>query len=297
MDQPTMDGINVYAISRAVRQTGIKVVLSGQGGDEVFGGYPAFGSVPKILSVQSALRHLPAALRSGAAGLADVLLRQRWIGSKAAQLIRSDPDMLTSYLTFRQLFNPRSRERLLLNRDTSGMINGIPVEIEEEMNAEIRGLDAFRCLSILEMRLFMANTLLRDGDFMSMAHGLEIRVPFLDHRIVEFVFSVEPQAKSVRGTPKPLLVQAMGDLLPREIWQRPKMGFMFPWDLWLRHRLRPQIEQTLDKFPDDNGLGLRMSYCRAVWREFLAGTRGVTWPRVWALYVLLSWCRRNLDVR
>jgi len=295
MDQPTIDGINVYAISRVVRQAGIKVVLSGQGGDEIFGGYSAFRHVPQILAVQSVLRHLPGALRSGAGSLADVLLRQRWIGSKIAQLVRSDPDRLTTYLTYRQVFNPTSRDRLLHHRDTSGTVNGVPAEIAEEMDAQMRDLDPFACVSLLEMRLFMANTLLRDGDFMSMSHGLEIRVPFLDHRIAEFVFGVPAAMKSPRGVPKSLLVQAVNDLLPREILHRRKMGFMFPWDPWLRQKLRPRIQQTLDEFPEDNGLGLRMDGCRAVWAKFLHGERGVTWPRAWAIYVLLSWYRRNME--
>jgi asparagine synthase (glutamine-hydrolysing) len=203
--------------------------------------------------------------------------------------------MLTTYLTYRQVFNPPSRERLLHRRDTSGTVNGVPAEIAEEMNAQMRGLDPFDCVSLLEMRLFMANTLLRDGDFMSMSHGLEIRVPLLDHRIAEFVFGTPSSMKSPRGVSKRLLVEAVSDLLPSEILHRRKMGFMFPWNLWLRQKLRPRIQQTLDEFPEDNGLGLRMAGCRAVWEKFLHGERGVTWPRVWAIYVLLSWHRRNME--
>lgn len=294
MDQPTVDGINVYAISRAVRQAGIKVVLSGQGGDEIFGGYASFNYVPRILGVQSALGYLPRGLRSGMGSLIDIVLRQRWTGSKLGQLARSDPDPLATYLTFRQLFSPRTRDRLLWDRRDSGVVNGVPSQVVEELRAEIAGLDSFGCLSVLESRLFLANMLLRDGDFMSMAHGLEVRVPFLDHRIVEFVFGVATAMKSARAVPKPLLVRAMGDLLPKEIWQRPKMGFFFPWDLWLRRRLRPQIEDLLNSVPADNALGLHMANCRSVWDRFLARAPGVTWTRAWAIYVLLSWHEHNM---
>jgi asparagine synthase (glutamine-hydrolysing) len=294
MDQPTVDGINLYTISRAVRQAGIKVVLSGQGGDEIFGGYLSFCHVPRILAVQSALGRLPRGLRSGMGGLIDVVLRQRWTGSKLGQLARSDSDLLAAYLIFRQLFSPRARDLLLRDRCDSGTVNGVPSQVAEELGAEIAGLDSFDSVSLLEVRLFLANMLLRDGDFMSMAHGLEVRVPFLDHRVVEFVFGVAAAMKSARGVPKPLLVRAMGDLLPREIWQRPKMGFFFPWDSWLRQRLRGQIEDLLHSTPEDNALGLHMGNCRSVWRRFLARAPGLTWTRAWAIYVLLSWHERNM---
>ena len=147
---------------------------------------------------------------------------------------------------------------------------------------------------MLELQLFLANTLLRDGDFMSMAHGLEVRVPFLDHRVFEFALSVPTALKAGGGVPKPLLVRAMGELLPSEIVQRPKMGFFLPWELWLRQRLRPQVEEILECFPANNGLGLDMPSCRVLWQKFLAGAPGVTWARVWAIYVLLWWYRRHL---
>lgn len=294
MDQPTLDGVNVYTISQAVRRAGVKVVLSGQGGDEVFGGYPSFGRLPQILAAQAVLRHVPGPIRAGMADLTDVLLRQRWLGSKIGQLMRLDHDLLASFLTFRQVFSPAGRDLLLRERDDSATVNGLALEVAQALREEIRNLNAFSSISALEMRLFLANTLLRDGDFMSMAHGLEVRVPFLDHRIVEFVFGVPTTLKTAHAIPKPLLVRAMGDLLPKEIWQRRKMGFFFPWKSWLRQRLRPQIDALFHSLPEDNELNLNLPSCRTVWQKFLAGAPGVTWPRVWALYVLLSWYNRNM---
>ena len=136
----------------------------------------------------------------------------------------------------------------------------------------------------------MPNVLLRDTDQMSMAHALEVRVPFLDHELVEFVLGVNDRHK-FPATPKQLLVDSLGDLLPREVVDRPKMGFTLPWEQWMRNELRSWCEARLAR------LGERAAFdahgIQQLWVRFLAGDKRVTWGRVWYLVVLSDWMERN----
>lgn len=297
MDQPTIDGINVYAISKAVREAGIKVVLSGQGGDEIFGGYSTFRRIPVILRARRVLGVMPGQLRNKMALALDLLLKQSKTGSKCSQILSSDTDVLSQYLILRQLFSPRARKYLVGQTYNREILNGVPIQVAEALNDEMAGLDVFSRVSLLELRLYLANMLLRDGDFMSMAHGLEVRVPLLDHKIAEFVFSVDPSHKMGHKFPKPLLVSAMSDLLPREIYTRPKMGFTFPWEIWLRERLRTEVEDTIHTLPGDNGLQLNGHSCRTIWQMFMSNAPGISWSRIWAIYVLLKWYKEHICSR
>jgi asparagine synthase (glutamine-hydrolysing) len=142
----------------------------------------------------------------------------------------------------------------------------------------------------------MANTLLRDTDAMSMAHSLEVRVPFVDAKLVDYVLSLPGEWKLDRrqnGVPKPLLADAIADLLPRDFLKRRKMGFTLPFERWLQGRLRPKISSV---FQDANQLaaaGLVVDDALDVWRQFLRAPRAVGWSRPWALFVLAEWCRLN----
>jgi asparagine synthase (glutamine-hydrolysing) len=139
----------------------------------------------------------------------------------------------------------------------------------------------------------LANVLLRDSDVMGMAHGLEIRVPFLHHRFVDLVAGMPGRDKCSTHGPKPLLLQAMGDLLPPEIYQRPKAGFTFPWEHWLRNQLRPQVARTLSAGDVSEGIGLDASFYRDIWQRFERGQSGITWSRVWGLFCLFTWCEKH----
>jgi len=163
-----------------------------------------------------------------------------------------------------------------------------------ESVSRAQSLDRVNRVSYLEARCYMLNTLLRDSDVMSMAHGLEVRVPLIDHQLARRILALPGSWKLNLGTPKPLLVRALGGLLPDKIVHRPKRGFALPFEHWLRDTLRPVVEESLRKI-GDGALGALISErtVRGVWVDFLEGK--TSWSRPWSLYVLHCWCQRHLS--
>jgi asparagine synthase (glutamine-hydrolysing) len=151
----------------------------------------------------------------------------------------------------------------------------------------------FAQISFAEARTYMHDVLLRDTDQMSMAHSLEVRVPLLDHELVEHVMSLPDIHKQPNGTPKRLLVESLGELLPNQVVRRPKQGFTLPFDPWMRGPLRALCEERLG----DRGLAGRGLFnptqVRRLWRSFLNGGTDVSWSRLWTLVVLDAWLDRN----
>ncbi len=137
----------------------------------------------------------------------------------------------------------------------------------------------------------MRNTLLRDSDFMSMAHGLELRVPFLERALVEACFRIPGERKLQGNSPKGLLLANLGVELPREIVNRPKRGFTLPFERWLRAEMRPVVEDALLNSSWDE-TSISASAVREVWNRFLTGE--TSWSRPWSLFVLKRWCEQNL---
>lgn len=290
MDQPSIDGTNVFIISQAVRATGIKAILSGQGGDEVFGGYPTFWRLPRMMAAHRAVAALPWSVRHGLARGVRMWSATAPATAKFAAYLTSSGDVMACYAIARQLFHPEVRRQLL---------TGSPFGADDAMSSatgiaeELVGLDACRTVSLLELRGYLANTLLRDSDVMSMAHGLEVRVPYLDRALIETVFRTPASVFMDPVLSKPLLLRAVQAELPPEVYQRPKMGFTFPWEVWLRGQLRSVVEETFASFPGDNVLELHTGRARTMWQQFLARRGGVTWARPWALHVLMRWAQRN----
>ncbi|MGH9201420.1 MAG: asparagine synthase-related protein, partial [Vicinamibacterales bacterium] len=145
-------------------------------------------------------------------------------------------------------------------------------------------------VSYAEARTYMHDVLLRDTDQMSMRHGLEVRVPLLDHRLVEYVMGLSDNAKHAEGAPKQLLVEAVGDPVLPEVAARPKRGFVMPFDLWMRGELRGFCEAHLGPEAIAQQQLLRPEAVQWVWRSFLAGN-GETWSRPWALVALNAWMK------
>jgi asparagine synthase (glutamine-hydrolysing) len=294
LDQPSMDGINSYFVSWAARQAGLKVALSGLGGDEVFGGYSTFRWSPRAQRLAALARRVPARMRRAAGGAAEAVssLLRRGDGRRKFLALFREPDGLPHpYFYTRLLFTPDQASDLMPEHQDGASSTPWYAWLCETAR-QAKELDDFAAVSCLEARSYMVSTLLRDTDSMSMANSLEVRVPFLDHRLVEFVGRLPESQKRVNGRPKSLLVQALGDLMPREVAAQPKRTFTLPWQHWLRNTLRGRVDAGLEDFAPPLAQVLSHRAVRQVWRSFLE--RRTSWSRVWSLFVLNEWAKQHL---
>lgn len=277
IDQPTMDGVNTFVVSSAVKREGITVALSGLGGDELFGGYPSFRRALKFGAMpQASKRFLRAASGVGKFALNGSVQREKFW-----QLLNSDGGPEDVYRISRQLFSTDAVMGLTGREPSNHSSNGHDTDI---VNA----------ISRLEMRGYMTNTLLRDTDTMSMAHSLEVRVPFVDVKLIDYVLSLPGEWKISAGSgPKPLLADAMSDLLAREFMARPKMGFTLPFEKWMQGKMRSEISAVLGNENRLSSVGLNSEMVGKVWRRFLEKPKAIGWSRPWAIYVLAKWCEVN----
>ncbi len=302
LDQPTMDGVNSYFVSWAARQVGLKVALSGLGGDELFAGYQTFADTPRLSKLIGCAWFVPAAVRRMTAPLVAVLAARRGSPDAARKAVAAwtHPDTLPHpYFFTRALFPPGQLERIIEPRFRPSTVGADGVTLEptwlgwlERTADEARKLEAVAGVSWLELRTYTASTLLRDTDAVSMARSLEVRLPLLDTQVVEFVSSLPEAARRRTGAQKALLVEALGDLLPQETLRQRKRTFTLPWEEWLRGPLNARMEASFSDPAPALAPYLRPGGVRSVWTDFLAGK--TTWSRPWSLYVLNEWCRRHL---
>jgi len=295
MDQPSIDGINTYYVSQATKQAGITVALSGLGGDELFAGYPTFQSGPRLMTLS---RYLPTLPPSFVLRPSSLFQNDRW--RKFIAFLSGDAYFAHPYYTLRALFIPGQRAQLL-NREVMASLNDHNPwrdAVQAHIGHAIR-YDPINAISYLECTNYLPSTLLRDTDCMSMAHSLEVRVPLIDHKLVEFMMQLpgnlkirNPQSAIRNPTSKHLLVQALGGELLPEVVHQKKRTFTFPWNRWLRHELRHEIEDALATPASALQGILEPTAINAVWKQFLAGR--VSWSRVWALYVLQKWVDQHL---
>jgi asparagine synthase (glutamine-hydrolysing) len=296
MDLPTMDGINTYFVARETRRAGVKVALSGLGGDEVFAGYSSFRTVPRMERFSRYWNPLPRMLRSPIASAFAALSPVTDQNRKLASLASDNGRLLHPYFLSRMLFTPRQRDLLAGSADAarSAGVEKMATESQRERLRRALPLDPINRVSYLESRCYMLNTLLRDADVMSMSQGLEVRVPLIDHQLAKTVLALPGQSK-LGATPKKLLVGALAGSLPDEIVRRPKRGFTLPFEHWMRQELRSEIEPVLMKERISSGpLGelLDGGQVEQVWKGFLSGE--TSWSRPWSLYIMQSWCELHL---
>ena len=292
LDQPSMDGLNTFMISRRARAAGFKVALSGQGGDELFGGYPSFADVPALLRGLRWLDWLPAGVR---ARLASVLS----IGGglpfreKLADMLGAGADLSALSLQRRRCFsNARIRALLGGSVPEPNASDGF-IDRGQLADLPIRQRDAVHGVSLLESRFYLGNTLLPVGDSTGMAHGLEIRVPMLDRPLLDLALSLPGAVRLPKGkADKSLLRRGFPDLLRPALLRQSKRGFVIPVRRWMKGELRQVCETALDVLrahPQFNEKAVSAS-----WNHFLAAPESPMWSRVWLL-VALGWYLRRLS--
>jgi len=278
LDHPSGDGMNSYVVSEATKKEGIKMVLSGLGGDELFAGYPLFKRLYDLEKMNwvsgfpKPIVSLPAHIyklynnSSSAEKLVELMNLPNWKTE-------------TTYPVMRRAISVSEAAKLLDTKE------GYTREYKADAS-----LDILSKLSVYELSNYIPDILLRDTDQMSMAHALEVRVPFLDYRLVQYVIGLNDATK-FPTTPKKLLIDSTKGLLPDNIINRPKMGFTFPWAGWMRSELKTFCEGNmigLSKRPQFNKDNVQY-----LWKSFLSNNKKTPWSKIWHLVVLEHWLKEN----
>jgi asparagine synthase (glutamine-hydrolysing) len=283
MDHPSGDGPNTFIVSKATKNAGITMALSGIGGDELFAGYENFKRL-KDLQEKWWLKAMPGiALKLGGAL---VKSRKKSVANeKIAEILNlNDHSLKNIYPLSRSVFTSHELNQIVKQNTSAKTIAEIAASIKVD---DKKILSAISCM---EIRTYLQNVLLRDTDQMSMAVALEVREPFLDHKLAEFVLRINDEQK-YPTTAKKLLVDSVGDLLPREVVDRPKMGFTLPWQHWLKNELKPFCESNIQKL--DQKQLLKPNAASNLWDRFLNDDPLVSWSRVWHLVVLNDWIDKH----
>jgi len=255
LDQPTVDGFNTWCVAKWAARHGAKVVLSGLGGDELFGGYPTFKQVP----ILAAVGQLPKAIRR----LASISLGAPWLGSRPArfaEFMNGNGTVVEAWECARGLFRRNDAVRIadwLLAGEGDGS------DLNEITDAPAV-CSTREAVSWLETVRYMRNQLLRDGDAMTMSWGLELRTPLVDSRLTSAVWSLPPEVRFRTG--KRLLADAIPEL-PGWVLDQPKRGFQFPMQRWLDREWASRFAPLVDEAP----IGLER------------------WYQLWMVAVFMAW--------
>jgi asparagine synthase (glutamine-hydrolysing) len=291
LDYPTGDGINTYYASRIAREGGVTAALSGLGGDELFGGYPSFSNVPKILKFLPVWRSFPDKLKAA------VLLLLRKGDTRKKKLA----DMLAHSATLHDLC---SQQRKVLSAPEIGTLLSPDFLSEASLHhvdqhpllgtlcGSIDEKHVFECISAWEICTYMTDVLLRDSDMMSMVHSLELRVPFIDRPFVEWIWTQPSAWKYQRQNPKRCLALACSDLLNPSVMNREKQGFSLPMPQWMKGELKPFLDDTFSgETLSRSGLFNTPSVAQK-WKHFLSHNDSREWSRLWSLAILIRFVTR-----
>jgi len=293
LDQPSTDAINSYLVSRdAVKD--VKVVLSGQGGDEFFAGYNSFELIPRFMDREEIWHRIPPFCRRIVEWMnmkIPTAIGPRSWRKSLDRLIHYDGSFVRKYGIVRMDLNElekrclysESTRRAMGSADTECYYQGIYDSIPAST-------DVINRISYMDLKTLLEPVYFRDMDVMSMAFSLETRVPLSDHVLAEYAATIPPHLKLKGGRKKSILIEAVKDLLPEEIIHRPKMGFALPFPIWLRRQLRPLVEQVLSPAVVKERGWFRPEAVERIKQSFLSG-RDLNYRKVWSLVILELWLR------
>ncbi|MCX7426500.1 MAG: asparagine synthase-related protein, partial [Planctomycetia bacterium] len=295
-DEPFADSsaVPTWYVSRLTREH-VTVALTGDGGDELFIGYPRYQAV----RLGEHFDRLPSALRRILAGRYWQRLpsspRQkaklrRW--KRFVEVLGQSP--VRRYLDWISIFNEARRGELYSEEFVARLPDADPIELLWSAAARAAGRDPVTMISLTDLVTYLPCDLMTKVDIASMAHGLECRQPFLDHRLVELAMRIPVRYKFRRGRGKRILLDAFADLVPRAIRRRKKMGFGVPLDAWFRGPLAGFARDVLlDPRTTSRG-HFRPEVVSSLLEDHQSGRFDHSY-RLWALLVLELWQRRWID--
>lgn len=291
-DQPTGDGINTYYASQAAHQGGVKVALSGLGGDELFGGYPSFLDLPRLQKLLPLWRRLPEGLRTGL--VAKLRAQSSSRARKLADFLAHARD-LHELASLQRRVLPEAGRLALLSPDARAQAQrlGPNHPMLENFAFELIGASPFQILSAWELRTYMTDVLLRDSDVFSMSHSLELRVPFVDRSLLEWLWPQADHFKFDPRQPKRALADATADVVPAAIRHRRKQGFTLPFPQWMKLELSPFLDDVFSPASLSTCPWLDSDEATQLWRTYKTGNDSRLWSRVWTVAMLVAFANRR----